>query len=76
MANAYARCKVCRNMWPSSPSGTVDHVHLSSEEAKRQLKLKHRVRKWGRSVPAAPRSNPPSGNKRSLVPRKRAYGPF
>lgn len=76
MANAFSRCKVCRNMWPATANGTQEHPHLEAEEAKRQLKLKHRIRKVCRSVPAAPRSNPPTGKGKSLVPRKRAYGPF
>lgn len=76
MANVYVKCRGCRQMWPSTGGGVVDHKHLSSEELKRQLKAKHRSAKRGRSVAATPRTNSPKGKSKTVGARRRAYGPW
>jgi len=63
-------------MWPDTQSGR-EHPHLEDRSV---LKAKYRTRPrgWDDSKAAAPRTNPPTGNqnKRGVVCRRRAYGPF
>lgn len=72
MANPYSRCGQCKgNMWPG---GQMDHPHGTPEN--NPLKEKYRTKPVTRSFPAKPRTNSAVGKVRSIVPRKRAYGPF
>lgn len=76
MANKCNACALCGgNRWPDTQQGR-DHVHLSPEERKRQLKLKHRTPKTGWNKVPNPRTNPAKGKSKSVRPRRKSYGPF
>lgn len=74
MANPYSKCGMCGgNMWPGSQ---MDHPHTDGTQM--PLKKKYRLRPITRSAPVASRTNPSNGKtgKRSIAPRRHAYGPF
>lgn len=74
MANPYSKCKTCGSMWPGAQLN--DHKHLTAEEAKKTLKYKYRMKKFGWNKAANPRTNSPKLKGKTLAPRRRAYGPF
>lgn len=75
MANIVHTCSECGNRWPDNQQGK-EHVHLTAEERKKQLKLKYRTRKTGWDKKPNPRTNGPRAKSKTLRPRRKAYGPF
>ena len=80
MANPYSKCGLCLgNMWP--PTQIFTHRHLTIEEKRAVLKRKYRVGKRGWNKAANPRTGnshgpTPKRSGKTLVSRRRAYGPF